>query len=99
MLLIIGTIRLPASMMAAARPVMARMIAASRAEIGCLDYSYAEDIRDPGLIRVTELWRDQAALDRHFAAEHLLEWRPEWSRLQISDRDLRVYDVTEPRPV
>ncbi len=41
---------------------MAAMITASRAETGCLGYSYAEDVLDPGLIRVCELWTDLAAL-------------------------------------
>ena len=45
---------------------MAEVVAASRAEDGCIDYAYAEDMLDPGLIRVIEAWRDQAALDRHF---------------------------------
>lgn len=67
MLLIVGTIRLPPENLDAARPVMRRMVEASRAEPGCLDYGYAEDVLDPGLIHVKELWTDQAALDRHFA--------------------------------
>ena len=97
MLLIVGTVRLPAQNMEAARPVMKRMAEASRAEEGCLEYGYAEDVFDPGLIHVKELWLDQAALDRHFAAPHLVEWRAAWPSLGIGDRDLRVYDVREPR--
>jgi quinol monooxygenase YgiN len=58
MLLIIGTIRLPADRLAAARPAMASMIEASRAEPGCLEYSYAEDVLEPGLIQVKERWTD-----------------------------------------
>ena len=38
---------------------MERMIAASRAEPGCLGYAYAEDILEPGLIRVSEAWQDE----------------------------------------
>jgi quinol monooxygenase YgiN len=36
MLLIIGTVRLPADRLEQAKPVMQRMISASRAEPGCL---------------------------------------------------------------
>ena len=99
MLLIIGTIRLPAANLDSARPAMAAMVHASRAEDGCLDYSYAEDVLEPGLIHVTELWRDQDALDRHFASAHIERWRAAWPELGIGERDLRVYDVGEPRPV
>jgi quinol monooxygenase YgiN len=97
MLLIVGTIRLPAHNMEAARPVMQRMADASRAEEGCLEYGYAQDMFDRGLVHVKELWLDQAALDRHFAAAHLAEWRAAWSGLGITDRDLKVYEVGSPR--
>ena len=41
---------------------MRAMVEASRAEDGCLGYSYAEDVLEPGLIHVAERWRDRAAL-------------------------------------
>ena len=97
MLLIVGTIRLPPDRLDHARPVMARMISASRAEDGCEEYSYAEDVLEPGLIHVKELWRDQATLDRHFASEHIAAWRSTWPNLGVTDRNLRVYDVSPPR--
>ena len=99
MILIIGTIRIPAGSLAAARPAMERMIAASRAEAGCHAYSYAEDLLEPGLIRVTELWSDRAMLDRHFASTHIQEWRAQWSQLGITDRALHAYKVDEGQAV
>ncbi|GBQ25929.1 antibiotic biosynthesis monooxygenase [Gluconacetobacter azotocaptans] len=98
MLLILGTVRLPAQNLVAARPVMRLMAEASRAEEGCVEYGYAEDVFDPGLIHVKELWTDQSALDRHFASRHIKEWRAAWPSLGIRDRNLRVYDVGESRP-
>ena|SRR5690606_1617791 len=98
MLLIVGTVRLPPQNLDAARAAMARMIAATSAEDGCLEYAYAEDVLDPGLIHVKELWRDQSALDRHFASDHIAAWRACWSALGIGDRNLRLYEVGEPRP-
>lgn len=97
MLLIVGTVRLPAHNIEAARPIMKRMAEASRAEAGCAEYAYAQDVFDPGLIHVKELWTDQAALDRHFASAHIAEWRAAWPGLGITDRNLRVYEVGEPR--
>jgi quinol monooxygenase YgiN len=97
MLLIVGTVRLPAENMDAARPIMKRMADASRSEEGCVEYGYAEDVFDPGLIHVKEMWTDQGVLDRHFASTHIAEWRAAWSGLGIGDRDLQVYEVAEPR--
>ncbi|WP_267435712.1 putative quinol monooxygenase [Sphingomonas sp. GM_Shp_1] len=96
-LLIVGTVRLPSENLEAARPAMRRMVEASRAEAGCLDYGYAEDVLDPGLIHVTERWVDQAALDRHFASSHIAQWRAAWPELGIGERRLVVYEVGEPR--
>ena len=97
MLLVIGTIRLPAEKLLGARPMMRVMVESSRAEDGCVEYSYAEDVLDAGLIHVKEVWRDQAALDRHFASGHLADWRASWPSLCIRDRDLRLYEVNEAR--
>lgn len=97
MLLIVGTVRLPAANMDAARPIMKRMADASRSEEGCVEYGYAEDVFEPGLIHVKEMWTDQGVLDRHFASTHIVEWRAAWPGLGIGDRDLRVYEVAEPR--
>ena len=97
MLLIVGTVRLPASNLDRARPAMRAMVQASRAEAGCLEYSYGEDVLEPGLIHVKELWSDQAALDAHFASSHIQAWRTAWPALEIGGRDLRVYEVGAPR--
>lgn len=97
MLLIVGTIRLPACNMDAARPAMRRMVEASRAEDSCMEYGYAEDVLDPGLIHVKEMWVDQHALDRHLASAHIAAWRADWPALGLGDRDLRAYEVGDPR--
>ena len=97
MLLIVGTVRLPASNLDRARPAMRAMVQASRAETGCLEYRYGEDVLEPGLIHVKELWSDQAALDAHFASSHIQAWRTAWPALEIGGRDLRVYEVGAPR--
>lgn len=99
MLLITGTIRLPSDKLSEARPVMVEMVEKSRAEDGCLSYSYAEDLFEAGLIHVSELWRDQDALDAHFASEHLAQWRAHWPSLEIGERQLTVYEVSNARPV
>jgi quinol monooxygenase YgiN len=59
---------------------------------------YAEDVLDVGLIRVTEMWRDQVALDRHFRSDHIAAWRAAWPALGLGDRDLRKFEVGEAEP-
>ena len=99
MLCIMGTIRLPAERMAAARAPMAAMINATRAEAGCLEYAFAEDVLEPGLIRVSERWTDQAALDAHAASAHMQVWRAALREIGVLGRDLALYDLANPRPL
>jgi quinol monooxygenase YgiN len=96
---ITGTVRLPPQNLYLARPYMAAMVAASRAEDGCIEYAYAEDVFEPGLIRISEAWRDQAALDRHAASDHIKAWRAAWPHLGLHDRKLVAYDAGESRPI
>lgn len=96
---IAGTVRVPAENLEAFRPHMARMLAASRAEDGCLTYSYAIDVEDPGLIRVFEAWRDEAALQAHFKTAHMAAWRAAWPQFGVSDRNLSLYEVAAERPL
>lgn len=97
--IVAGTVRVPPENLEAFRPHMTRMLAASRAEDGCLVYSYALDVEDPGLIRVFEAWRDRAALEAHFQAPHLAEWRASWPALGVSDRRLTLYEVAGETPL
>ena len=99
MLLIIGTVRLPPAKLAEAKPVMERMISASRAEPGCIEYSYAQDVLDAGLIHVKEVWRERAALDAHFHSAHIQRWRSSWATLGIADRNLVLHEIGEPEPI
>jgi quinol monooxygenase YgiN len=92
-IIIAGTFRVPPENLEAFRPHMQKMLAASRAEDGCLVYSYAVDVADPGLIRVFEAWRDRAALEAHFAQPHMAEWRAAWPAAGAGARDLKLYEV------
>ncbi len=94
-----GTIRIPDGAIDRARPAMAVMLAESRAEDGCLAYSYAQDILDPTLIHVVERWLDRAALNAHFASPHIAAWRSTWPKLEITDRDLTLYVSDEGSPI
>jgi quinol monooxygenase YgiN len=96
-LIVAGTVRIPPENLNAFRPQMLAMLTASRAEDGCITYSYAEDVAEPGLIRVFEAWRDQAALEAHFQTAHMAAWRAAWPAFGVFDRDLKAYEVAAER--
>jgi len=98
MIVIEGTVRIPPANLEAARPVMEQMIRASRAEAGCLDYAYAIDVLDPGLVRVSERWESRDALAAHFKTAHMATWRAFFPEFGITDRSLRLYEAA-PEPI
>ena len=63
MVVVMGTVRVDPDAIERLRPAMEAMMAASRAEDGCLTYAYALDLLEPGLVRVSELWTDRVSLD------------------------------------
>ncbi len=47
------------------------LLAATRRDDGCMFYTFARDVENPNLIRFSERWRDQAAIDAHNAQPHM----------------------------
>lgn len=94
-----GTFRAAQGLGPEVRVAMVLMMAASRAEDGCEAYSYAQDIEDPGLVHVFEVWRDRAAFEAHRQAPHLREWRARWPQLGLGDARLEVVTVAGRDPV
>jgi quinol monooxygenase YgiN len=93
MIAVLGSFRFPLEAFDEARPLMRAVIAATLAEPGCRAYSYAEDVAEPGLFRVTELWEDRAALTAHFATPHMREWTERRSALGFTDRRIELYEI------
>lgn len=92
---VIGQFRLPVERLDEARPVMRRVVAATRAEDGCIAYSYAEDLFDPGLIRVSELWHSREQLRVHFETAHMQRWIAERAELGLTERVITAYELGE----
>ena len=91
MILIEGTIRV--ADFDRARPAMAAVVAASRAEPGCVSYAFAQDLLDPNVVHIVERWESREALTAHAASAHFQAWRAQGAELGISDRDLRLYEA------
>ncbi|MEL7519506.1 MAG: antibiotic biosynthesis monooxygenase, partial [Pseudomonadota bacterium] len=61
MLMVIGTAKLGEGAIDAGREALEAMITASRAEEGCIDYTYSIDILDPSIMRRLKM-RDESRL-------------------------------------
>ena len=94
MIVVIGSFRLPVENLEAGRAAMARVVATTRAEAGCIAYAYAEDVLEPGLLRVNEAWTDRAALAAHFGAPHMKQWQRERAEIGMTERQVIAYEVS-----
>ncbi|WDA40157.1 putative quinol monooxygenase [Erythrobacter sp. BLCC-B19] len=71
MLIVLAKAKVSADALAAAKPAIAAMVAASNAEEGCIAYAFTQDLGDPTIIHIVEKWVDDAALAAHFATPHM----------------------------
>lgn len=99
MIILAGTIRIAEGKRAAAQAALARMVAATRTESGCIDYAFGFDVLDEQLLRIFEVFRDAAALAEHRASAHMAEWRAAAGELGIHDRNLRQYEVSSSQAI
>lgn len=81
------------------RDAASAQIAASKAEGGCIDYTYALDVLDPQIMRVLERWQSWEALDAHFKEPHMDAWRSALADVKFLERSLRAHEVSETRDV
>ncbi len=95
MLLIVGTVRMPGENYAAAQPAMKAMLEATRAENGCNFYCFAQDVLDPGLIHISESWRDGTSLKAHAESAHMGVWRKEGAGFGIGERNIKLYKADD----
>ncbi len=93
MLIVAGTVRLKTGTLEDVRPHMDKMLAASRAEPGCITYSYALDVQDAELVRVFEEWHSKEDLDLHFQTPHMAEWREALGEIGIVERKIKAYTI------
>jgi quinol monooxygenase YgiN len=92
MLILAVNLRVPRGDQERLRPAMEAVVKASRAEPGCLAYSYGFDLMEPDIIRVFEVYRDEEALKAHGASEHFKRWREISGHYPREER--RLYDAT-----
>ena len=94
-----GAVRFPLDKLDAALAMMMEMMRLSRAEDGCVEYVYSQDLIEPTLVHVFEVWLDEAALKAHHDAPHFHRWKAEREGLGMTDRRLRVHQVASSRDI
>jgi quinol monooxygenase YgiN len=89
-----GTVRIRPGMRAAATPHVRALVEGSRAEPGCHAFDASFDVEDDHLLRLFEVFADEAALEAHRRTPHFAAWRASWESAGIGDRKMKRYDVS-----
>ena len=92
-LLIYTTYSLVPDDVEAFRSLALRMTTTTRSRDGCVSLDVAQDISEPATFRLTEGWRDQAALDAHGASVEFQTVMKDAAALRVTGRSIDVYSV------
>ena len=97
MIIVEGHARLGAGDIERLKDAMRTQIETTRAEPGCLHYSYAADVLDPNILRISELWTDQAAIDAHFKSAHMAAFNRALGTATIESLKVDAYTAEHSR--
>src|SRR5262245_52627254 len=72
---------------------------ATRAEPGCIAYTFSTDLEDPARIHVFERWESQEALERHFRAPHMAAFQKKIGGFGVKDMKAERYEIAKAGPL
>ena len=82
----------------ALKAAIATMETHSRAEAGCLDYTFSVEVSDPNVIRITEKWESMDALAAHFKEPHMADFQAAMADHPPTGMEAGFYEATEVQP-
>lgn len=70
------------------------LVAASAAEEGNITYTLNQDITNPRMFAMIEIWKDQEAIEKHNASEHFTTIVPKLGEM-AEDKGIALYREVE----
>jgi quinol monooxygenase YgiN len=98
-IVISGEFRIEPDDFDAAMAIVEPLVAATRAEDGCVEYDFWVDPRDRGRIRVFEEWTSAEANAAHAASEHLATFYAALGGIRVTGGGLVRYEVSAQGPL
>ena len=91
MIIVTGEVRFATGEIERMKEDFVRNIEATRKEEGCEHYCYAVDLQDPNLLRVSERWRSEEALDAHMGTPHMAALMGVLGGARIEGMSIKAY--------
>ncbi|MGE0622920.1 MAG: putative quinol monooxygenase [Pseudomonadales bacterium] len=98
MIVVTARIQASESTISALKDAIAAMEKASRAEAGCMDYTFSVELNDPTRLRITEKWESMAVLKAHFATPHMRAFRSAMAAHPPKSVEASFFEATEVAP-
>jgi quinol monooxygenase YgiN len=99
MIIVLGFIKVAPGEADRLSSAMATIMAETEKEDGCVRYVFSRTVGDPDQIVISELWRDQAALDAHFAMPHMAAFNAALADAKLLDVTVKQYDGENVRTI
>ena len=99
MLIVLAKAKLGEGALDAGREAIAKMVEASNAEEGCLEYTFTVDVVDPSNLHIVEKWVDDAALIAHFQTPHMVAFNAAISQLDVTIVEAMKYHSDDGAPL
>jgi quinol monooxygenase YgiN len=99
MLVIAGHIRIDPARRDDAIRAAVEVQEATRAETGCLSYTFSADLADPGVFRIFEEWESPDALKSHFHAPHMARFQAAVAGLGVKEMKVQRYEIASVGPL
>jgi quinol monooxygenase YgiN len=91
MIIVEGWIRLAAGEAENLRAAARTAIETTRQETGCISYTCGHDMLEPDLLRVSEIWADEAAMNAHARAPHTAAFMKALRAAKVEGMSLKAY--------
>jgi quinol monooxygenase YgiN len=99
MIVVSGTAEVQPSKRQQAIELFKRLMSETTKEDGNISYHFYIDIENENVFRVFEQWQSQAALEAHFATDHMAELNRELPKLIAAPPELTRYDIADSAPL
>ena len=77
------------------KALVKELVEKSQAEEGNISYSFNQNIQDPSIMTMIEIWQDKAAIDAHNASEHFQRIFPQMGAFAAGKPEIDLYTEIE----
>lgn len=67
------------------------LVELTRAETGCISYELHQDVKNPEILAMIEVWASMEALQAHLESEHFKRIVPEIKQFMVRETELNIY--------